>query len=562
MRSPIFQRIQPLLLDFKVLLDKYLHVCKNETMLPRLSTVSFAQYSIFTCLTIFIFSFFLVSPILATNHESTPPNNQPAMQADPITPDNYKAPQHANFTVLNLMHTLSCFTEGQSTIQQQCVVYLQQLNRTGSLSKQPAVAYLMDKIPGGGAIGTMQIAMVTMYFNPPTNTIEYLADLKQNFGLTKPAYAQGVGGSGSLVIDPIRQLWQVIRNITYILMTFIFIIVGFMVMFRHKLNAQTVVTIQLALPNLVVGLLLITFSYFISSLMVDLAFVGSRFVGQIFVTAGISTSNPAAILEHDNVLEIFARFIGNAGEGQASDQAAGLILQLDGLASRIARTVAGLATCAYGAQISQGLFGVPLAGFLGCVLPGSYAAGDPAFVISLVLWVILIFALMVAMIRTLFTLIGNYLQIIILTITAPFQFLIASLPGGSSANWFRSMLCNVLAFPGVFAGFYFAAYLLGPAQGDPIGFGIQATAGTGNFSFTPPLFSDMGDVLIRQFLALGVLMAIPAIPNAICQSIAEASRAGQALEGSIKQSFGEGKGYAKQGLGIVQGFIGGLAKKK
>src|SRR3989344_4417049 len=120
-------------------------------------------------------------------------------------------------------------------------------------------------------LGTTTMALYT----PPTSATLYLANLGESIGLSpKSALAQNVAGSGAGIIQPVIQLWQVIRNLAYLAFILVFLSVGFMIMFRSKINPQTVISVQAALPGLVIGLILITFSYFIAALIIDLAFVG------------------------------------------------------------------------------------------------------------------------------------------------------------------------------------------------------------------------------------------------------------------------------------------------
>src|SRR5260221_5595388 len=163
---------------------------------------------------------------------------------------------------------------------------------------------LFSYAPNGGAIGSLSNAIVAMY-NPPTSTREYLASVGQSLGIASPAYAQSsVPGSGNGIIKPVLQMWQVMRNLAYLLFTLIFLVVGFMIMFRRKLNPQTVTNIQNALPGLVIGLILVTFSYFLAALMIDLTFVAMQLLGQVFAQAA-NTFDPQALANKSNVFDLF-----------------------------------------------------------------------------------------------------------------------------------------------------------------------------------------------------------------------------------------------------------------
>ena len=121
-----------------------------------------------------------------------------------------------------------------------------------------------------GAIGGISNLIAAMYANPPASSVEYFADLGKNLGIVKPAYAQGIGFEG---LKPILPIWKAFRNIAYLFFTIIFVIMGFAIMFRVKLDPQTVISIQNAIPRVVVALILVTFSYAIAGLLIDLIYV-------------------------------------------------------------------------------------------------------------------------------------------------------------------------------------------------------------------------------------------------------------------------------------------------
>lgn len=132
-----------------------------------------------------------------------------------------------------------------------------------------------DGDPGNGSRGTLLgmvttgTAMATGYA-PPVNLAFYakhnLAKMPGVVG--KSAYAQtDLSPWGfSLIIE----LWEFTRNFAYALMSVIMLVVGFLIITRRKINPQTVVTVQTALPKIVISLLLITFSYPLGALFASL----------------------------------------------------------------------------------------------------------------------------------------------------------------------------------------------------------------------------------------------------------------------------------------------------
>lgn len=122
-----------------------------------------------------------------------------------------------------------------------------------------------------GAAGVTSQLITTLFSNPPASGVAYMAGILNDFGIIKPAYAQT--GVGFEAFAPILPLWRAFRNIAYTMFVFVFIITGFAIMFKAKMSPQVTVTIQSALPKIVVSLLLVTFSYAIAGLLVDLSYV-------------------------------------------------------------------------------------------------------------------------------------------------------------------------------------------------------------------------------------------------------------------------------------------------
>src|SRR4030042_4602684 len=128
----------------------------------------------------------------------------------------------------------------------------------------------VDTAMGGSFIGKTGNLITAMYANPPASSKEYIADLGHRLKIIKPTYAQGIGFEG---LKPILPIWTIFRNLAYVFFTIIFILTGFAIMFRLKINPQTVVTIQNALPKIIISLILVTFSYAIAGLLIDFIYV-------------------------------------------------------------------------------------------------------------------------------------------------------------------------------------------------------------------------------------------------------------------------------------------------
>jgi hypothetical protein len=103
----------------------------------------------------------------------------------------------------------------------------------------------------------------------PVNLALYFDSLKKD-SLIYPKSAYAAGWNDVVLNSTVLGLWKAMRNLAYLIFVLILVVFGFMVMFRYKINPQTVITVQSALPKVIVCLLLITFSWPIGSLGLQL----------------------------------------------------------------------------------------------------------------------------------------------------------------------------------------------------------------------------------------------------------------------------------------------------
>ena len=128
-----------------------------------------------------------------------------------------------------------------------------------------------DWIPGG-MIGFTNQSIAYLY-NPPASGVQYIAQTVDNF-LGKPAYAV----SGYEGLKGIQNIWKSFRNAVYILFSVVFIGIGIAIMLRVKISQNAVITVQSAIPQLITSLILVTFSFAIAGLLIDLSYLFSGVV--------------------------------------------------------------------------------------------------------------------------------------------------------------------------------------------------------------------------------------------------------------------------------------------
>jgi hypothetical protein len=357
----------------------------------------------------------------------------------------------------------------------------------------------LSKIEGPGAIAQISGLVGGMIDNPPVSSKEYLADLGSSLGIisAKPAYAQGIGWQA---LAPVLPVWKAFRNLTYLAFVIVFVVIGFMIIFRAKINPQTVISIQAALPNIVVTLLLVTFSYAIAGLMIDLIYIALYLLVGVFEMGGLIIQG-----ESGKVINIFLTQnpFGLIHWGAEGMNWSSLILKAP--AEAIQKLIAGVG--------------------------GIETQAQKLNVIGGIVKLILSIAVLFSMFRLFFSLILSYLAIVLSVIFAPLNLLFNAIPGNDAfMSWLKNLFANVIVFPAVAGLFLIAAVLIGPEDasqpcGDQNGHNpwcikqgvgyYQQAAGEG--VWIPPLLNFPGAQTnnFQGLIALGMIMMSPQVVSMI-----------------------------------------------
>lgn len=324
----------------------------------------------------------------------------------------------------------------------------------------------------GGAYGFTSNLVAQILTVPPVSSREYFADLGRNFGIVKPAYAQGIGFSG---LSKLLPLWKATRNLAYILFVVVFLATGLAIMFRVKLDPKTVVTIQNAIPKLIIALILVTFSYAIVGLLIDFIYL-IIYLGVLALSGPIQMVNDSKTAIADTQSKFSSLSFGD-----------GIEVIFSGFVS----IITGATTAPLFAAGILGLVGGALVAGVGAALGLSIAALP-----ILIFGVIALFLI----IKLFFALLMCYISIIISVIVAPLQIMLGALPGSTMGfgSWFKNLLANILVFPAV------ALLLL-------IG---QILTQIGGPSWTPPVMGVSGGAL-TALLGFGMLMLVNKVPEMV-----------------------------------------------
>jgi hypothetical protein len=358
--------------------------------------------------------------------------------------------------------------------------------------------------------------LASLYSNPPASSTQYLAYLGDKIGIVKPAYAQDQS-MGFQINLPILPVWAAMRDVAYGLSVILFVVMGFAIMFKVKVDPKTVITIQLALPKIVVGLLLITFSYAIAGLVMDFMYLLMLYVSNLFVG---SAPNYNGIFASINM-----EISGGTGQQAISwrDSYRDLLvlvnnwLQGTSLGNGPAQTMISMAVF---------IFMAIIAGLVAAITMG------PVGIILVIITYILV---LVAVFRLMLTIIKAYCQIIIGIVTAPLQILVGMLPGsGSVTGWLKNLITNALVFPATIFMLCLGSYLILSSISQYymkflpnanflsvffnwLGIGLVAQAASvGWAQYTNPIdYYQTVSVIFMSFAGLGVIMLAPNVADLI-----------------------------------------------
>lgn len=359
-----------------------------------------------------------------------------------------------------------------------------------SLTSQPAP--LASKLDSGKKADWNN--PLEFFASQPLSGVGYFINKAANLNLIPEVSAQESGGGfGFGSFGLILGLWKATRNIAFALVTIAVIIIAFMIMFRVKISPQVVISVQSALPKIVIGLILITFSYAIAGFLVDLMYVVIGLMAALIKGANLSTHNWT---------DLFKAFVESSAFWYIAKYFLIITIPLF-----IMLTVLGIAAL-LGATVTAGATGILL------------------FIVLLLVIIGLVVFLWNA-IKTIIMLIKTYVKIGLLVIISPLFALMGIVsPGFGFGNWLRLMISNLAVFPTVGVLFFLAFYFLaagtsGLTSGGPFNPNVE---GLGGSTWNPPLFNvgtgPLGISFLAVFMSFVIITLIPKTVE-IIQSIIE-----------------------------------------
>jgi len=279
-------------------------------------------------------------------------------------------------------------------------------------------------------LATTHESLASMIFasDRPISFISYVKNLGQKFSLVTEVHAQTTSGFGFQALTVIQDLWTASRDFVYGLFVLAAIVLAFMIMFRVKISPQVVISVQSAIPKLIVALILVTFSYAIAGLLIDLMYVVIGILSLAMASVGhnVFATDPATIFKFMTT--------GYVGINSKIGVSAGLFGVLLLYILLFSVTIFGAVISVNGGILAS----ITSLG----VLPAA------AVLIGMVVFVVMLVVIVILAIKTVWMLLKAFAQVLLLTIVAPFQIAFGVIiPGTGFSSWLKSFAANLVIFP-------------------------------------------------------------------------------------------------------------------
>ena len=412
--------------------------------------------------------------------------------------------------------------------------------------------------------GKISSLIALPYQHPPASSTYWVTNTLQKAGFIPKSYA--AEGTGFASIKPLMNLWTIFRDVAYLIIVLVLVFIGFMIMFRMKLNPQTVISVENSLPKIVVALLLITFSFAIAGLLIDI--MNLLIIFSISILSSGGTSYDAAKMQNE--------FLG-AGPGTLWNYVlpprnglTGPFAQIfflgDALATIIPTEInnfmrvvsGGTAVILFGNHLVQAVKGTGVTEFLnGLSILGNGVGFVPQLLIGMpvtvtvyalltaiavqgvgvILGLIVFITIFALWCRIIFMLFRSYLQILISIVFAPIILLLEAVPGKSTFSyWLKGLIGELITFPVVIIMLLVGKVMMTPPAG---------LSHPGNYWYAP-FIGNFDSVGFGVILGAGLIFIIPDMVKFVKESL-----------GVKPMPFNIGVGTFLGGAGIAVG--GGMS---
>lgn len=282
-----------------------------------------------------------------------------------------------------------------------------------------------NDVPGDmklGLVGFSDTLIAGAYENAPSvNLAEHLQEewVPGYNTSTTSTYAASdtaaVPGYNSLLDSGIAPLWSKMRDVAYIAFVLVMIVVGFMIMFRNKIGGQALVTLGNTIPNVIVSLVLVTFSFAIAGIVIDLGGVVISLLNSLFEGKAVAISNIPQLMS------VFYHGLGSTISGLSTSLISSITSSPVKIISTAILMLSGVGVFAGAAIGAVGILVILIA--IGIVLYGA--------------------------IKLIIMLYKTYFELLLNVVIGPLQIMLGTFPGNEAVrmNWFLGIVRNVLVFP-------------------------------------------------------------------------------------------------------------------
>lgn len=478
-----------------------------------------------------------VLPGSAHAQQNTSTVTYSSSNVDPDVPRN--AHTNAQLALWGTFSGISCLITGNDLLSptRQCI---------GPNPMTGKIGYWPRPVDGngnpviGGALGSMS-SLIAVTYTPPASGIGYTRYVASTFGIDK-AHAQSEtfqrGGYGASALSPMIHLFEASRNIAYLFFAVAMVVIGLAIMLRVKIDPRTVMSIQNQIPKIIVGLILITFSFAIVGFMIDMMWVSTYLSIDILTEA-----------QRTQALEIerLSQDVQNVDEQQSVTGKPILVQPLDvstatehlldnpvGYADslidnvNIVSNVGGAIGGILGQMGSEMIDGIPGLGYTSCISGLGIDIGGCFTGLlhniftglgTIIAYIIIFVSLLIVLFRIWFMLIRAYAQIVIATIAAPLWIAAGLFPGSklSFGSWFKNILSSLLVFPATVIFFLLAAVVIDAFK---VNVSSQQVGVNTDTLLIPPLVGGVDAA--PQFgviVGFGIILMIPDLMNMLKDAI-------------------------------------------
>jgi hypothetical protein len=448
-----------------------------------------------------------------------------------------------------------------------------------------------------GRIGGLITMTMT---NPPASGVLYVYENLQQSHIIPQTYA--AEGMGFAALRPLQGIWKVFRDISYLVLVLVMIVIGFMIMFRSKLGGSTAVSIETALPRIVISLILITFSFAIAGFLIDMMYVITAIAisalsgdpAKPFYDAGTFqnkylAATPDALLEVLFPYDPTAHLPGELGALKSVipfpytvfNSIANVYALSQNLVNILPSSVVPLFYLVGSwaslivtntlmstvfqhpinmlSNLQAATFGIGegLSGFIKFIGAIALLTVIGFFILPLIMGLIILFTIFGLFMRIFLILLTTYVRILLLVILSPIYLLMEAFPGRNAfADWMKSLVGELLTFPVVIISILLA-YIIVNTSGyeitdsiaaglpGPIGQVISPNSAPATY-WTPPFLYGLNQKALSFIVGMTIIFLIPDLIKMMRETL-----------GVKESSVGINPAmYFASGVGLVQNSFG------